>query len=354
MLSVILLILKIIGIAILVLLGILLFLLIIILFVPIRYRVKLEHSDNLVLEAGVSWLLHLVHGRISQSSNKRRIWIRIMGFKVYDSLAKDELTSRDEEKPIEEKITNDSISPVEGIDSKDDKAPVKDMESKDDKSPVEDMDSKDDKSPVEDIDSKDDIISKDQIKSKNVISSKDEETSKNTIASVDAKEEGEHSKRSLLSRVYKNLKIRISNLYNGIKRKITALIQKLLSIKNKAGLILEFINDDTNRKGFRFAYNTLKRILKHILPRKLHSKLIFGTGDPCSTGQVLGIFGMLYGFYGNKLQITPDFENKIFQGSHYARGRIRIWTLLIIVIKLLLDKRFKDLKANFKLLKEAL
>ena len=86
MLSVILLILKIIGIVLLVLLGILLLIIFLVLFVPIRYRVKVEHSDSFALEGGVSWLLHFVHARISQSGSNRRIWVRIMGILIYDSL----------------------------------------------------------------------------------------------------------------------------------------------------------------------------------------------------------------------------------------------------------------------------
>jgi hypothetical protein len=64
--------------------------------------------------------------------------------------------------------------------------------------------------------------------------------------------------------------------------------------------------------------------------------------------------GILYGFYGDRVVIIPDFENKVFEGKHYARGRIRLITLLIIVIKLISDKRFKRLKSNFLILKEAL
>jgi hypothetical protein len=337
MLSVVLLILKIIGITILVLLGILLFLLLIILFVPIRYRIKVEHGDAFILEGGVSWLLHLIHGRITQTGSNRRIWIRIMGILVYDSLhaprvkkvkAKRKIKHSKEATSKENIITKDEIISKKTIAS-DDKIAIKET-----------------------------IASDDEITSKETtIASDDEITSKDIIKTIDidpATEEESHPKESLLTRLYNKIKAKIINFFCGIIKKIKELIQRFINIKNKISLIQNFINDDNNRRGFRFTYSTLKKILKHILPRKLRSRLVFGTGDPCTTGQALGILGVLYSFYGDNLKVTPDFENKVFKGSHYARGRIRIWTLLIIVIKLLLDKRFKDLKMNYQLLKEAL
>lgn len=137
-------------------------------------------------------------------------------------------------------------------------------------------------------------------------------------------------------------------------KRIKGWFQKTLDLKHKINLIKAFINEEENRAAFGLTYTKLKLLIKHILPTKLRSQLIFGTGDPCSTGQALGVFAVLFGVYGEYVQITPDFENKIFKGSHYAKGRIRIGTLLIIVIKLLLDKKFKQLLRNYRILKEAL
>lgn len=317
MLSVILLILKIIGIALLVLLGMVLFLLLIVLFVPIRYRVKVEHGDAFTLECGLSWLLHFIHARISQSASSRRIWVRIMGILVYDS-------SR---APKDRKIKNVKRQAKDATTSKD---------------------------VVKDDLTQERAYSKDHVK--DVIyeeKSVNDEIQNNDIQKDDKKQDDIKFVGKLI-RSYRNIKAKIKSFFIGVKTKIKEFLQKLFNIKDKTRLILNFLNDDINKKGFRFTYDTLKKILKHILPKKVRSKLIFGTGDPCSTGQALGIFGILYGIYGDNIQLTPDFESKVFKGSHYVKGRIRIWTLLIIIIKLLLDKRFKDLKMNYQLLKEAL
>ena len=101
-------------------------------------------------------------------------------------------------------------------------------------------------------------------------------------------------------------------------------------------------------------YGSIGKLLKHILPRKLKANIIYGTGDPCSTGQILGALSILYSMYGDRVTIIPDFENQRFEGNAMARGRIRLVTILIIVIKLILDKRFRQLRNNVRLLKEAL
>jgi hypothetical protein len=138
------------------------------------------------------------------------------------------------------------------------------------------------------------------------------------------------------------------------KAKMGQIFSTVSSLRFKMDLILKFLRDELNKEGIHLTFSSLKKLLKHIMPTKLKSKLTFGTGDPCSTGQALGAMSILYSFYGDRIQITPDFERNILEGEHFARGRIRLVTILIIVVKLIFDKRFKQLKNNFIILKEAL
>lgn len=291
MLSVILTILKIIGIIILVLLGLLLLIILLILFVPIRYRVNAEHGDALMINGRVSWLFHIIHARVDKSDQGSRICIRLFGFLVYDS-SKNKIKSKTEKSDTEKLKIIKSDSKSIGLTSESDKS---------------------------------------------------SETNNRT-----------DDKETDIAKTKITLKSKIKAFFQKIKQKIKDFIMKLLNIKNRVGLITSFLRDEVNKEAFRITFASFLKLKKHILPTKVRSKLIFGTGDPCSTGQILGIFGVIYSFYGDKFEITPDFENKVFKGSHYVKGRIRLWTILIIVIKLLLDKRFKELKMNYQLLKEAL
>ncbi|MDI9508814.1 MAG: DUF2953 domain-containing protein [Clostridiales bacterium] len=329
MLSVILTILKLIGITILILLGLILLILLLVLFIPIRYKIKIEHGDAFALNGHASWLLHILHVGVKQSDKKPRISIRIFGFLLFDSQG-----------PSKPKKAKPRREAKERVKRKKEKA-----QKLDDIKNVEEIQNNE----SEDL-SKDKMIFDDNAnKLQENFKAKDQETSHSEKPNNDKlKSEGK------TIRFFKRIKEKLMGLLRRIKNKIISMIQRLIAIKHKGALIIDFIRNDVNKEGFRFTYKSLIKLLKHLLPRKLESNLIFGTGDPCSTGQALGGFALLYSFYGDKLQITPDFENKVFKGKHYARGRIRIWTLLIIIIKLLLDKRFKELKTNFQLLKEAL
>ena len=87
MLHIILLILKIIGIIFLALLGLLLLVILAALFVPLRYRVKAAHGDGyLELDATASWLLHLLHARVTMENKKPHIRVRIFGILLFDNL----------------------------------------------------------------------------------------------------------------------------------------------------------------------------------------------------------------------------------------------------------------------------
>jgi hypothetical protein len=153
---------------------------------------------------------------------------------------------------------------------------------------------------------------------------------------------------------FRRIRDKIVSTFLEWKAKIGQICSTVSSFRLKLDLILNFLRDELNKEGMHLTFSSLKRLLKHILPTKLKSKVTFGTGDPCSTGQALGAMSFLYSFYGDRIQITPDFERNILEGEHFVRGRIRLVTILIIVVKLIFDKRFKKLKNNFIILKEAL
>ncbi len=97
MVHIILLILKIIGIAIAVILGLLLLCVCAVLFVPVRYRGNVKYYGQLEGEGGIFWLLHLVSIRAvynSQTPDGPRIVVKILGRRIFDS-GKNEKNSSD-------------------------------------------------------------------------------------------------------------------------------------------------------------------------------------------------------------------------------------------------------------------
>ncbi|MHB8130028.1 MAG: DUF2953 domain-containing protein [Mobilitalea sp.] len=354
MLHIILLILKIIGMILLVILGLLLLILLTVLLVPIRYRVAASHGDALRIEGRASWLLHLIHASFSHIEGVLHIRMRIFGFILYDNHKPKSPKIKKQKKTVKRKAARITKTKTE-LKTKTKAAKT---DKKSEKIIKEIKSDKNSEKVIKDLKS-------DTIKIVETHYQPDkslEDVSNDELLETPIKQEHEYQdtkeeKISFLQKIIlklKGLKDRITAFFQGLKIKIIKLFESAVNIKQKASLVLAFIKDEFNRDGFHITYHSLKKLLKHILPTKLRSRIVFGTGDPCTTGQALGIMSILYSFYGDKIQITPDFENKRFEGKHDAKGRIRLITILIIVIKLMLDKRFKQLKRNFLILKEAL
>ncbi len=82
-------------------------------------------------------------------------------------------------------------------------------------------------------------------------------------------------------------------------------------------------------------------LVKKVKPSKIEGDIIFGTGDPATTGQALGVLGALYGFLPEKLNITPDFENRIYEGTIHIKGKLRLFHVAKMIVKLIIDKNFR-------------
>lgn len=347
MFSIILLILKIIGMILLVIIGLLLFLLLTVLLVPVRYKLSVTHGEELFrMEGTISWLLHFLHAKISVKDKKPHIRVQIFGIIVFDNLrvktAKPKRTKKNKSERMKFKRKHKNktkVTPIKSIPKTDNDsnktAILKEEEAN--------------KEKTHEVDSLEQSYEADST------IDGDKKTSK--FINNDEKPEIEIQQRTMFQKILdriKRMKEKINTFFHGIKERIMKWIDMSANIKRKIDLLLEFVKDEINREAFKLTYSSLIKLMKHILPTRLRSRLAFGTGDPYTTGQALSAMGILYSFYGDKIVITPDFENRRFEGQHDARGRIRLVTLLIIVIKLILDKRFKQLKNNVKTLKEAL
>lgn len=306
MLHIILYILKIIGIILLAIIAFLLLMLLAILFVPLRYKFNISMKDeDLYFDGTVSWLIHLIHGRIKKEEDKVHIWLRFLAIKVFDNLKmgkKQKTKHRDGE--LSEKVS--------------DKESHKELPQEPHKKPPLEP-HKAEKFIGEDIEDDEKLSFMGKIKNK-----------------------------------IQNIIDKIKKVLKDIKDKIVSFFKKIFDIKRKSILLVGFIRDEINKKGFKVIYESLKGILKHLMPTDLELELLFGTGDPCTTGQTLGMLSILYSLYGDHIEIRADFEQKIIEGRLDVKGRIRLVRLIIIVIKLISNKRFKELNNNFKTLKEAL
>lgn len=140
--------------------------------------------------------------------------------------------------------------------------------------------------------------------------------------------------------MWKKMKCTISSFYDKIK--------VLLEKKEK---VSAFIYDETHQKAFQKVKTELVVLLKRWCPKKIKADVIFGFEDPYRTGQVLAGLGVIYSFIGKETTITPDFEQRIFKGNIYIKGKLAAVYLVSLLWKLFWCKAvrhtYKDIK-NFK------
>lgn len=307
MLRIVLLIFKIIGITLLSLLGILVVLALLVLFVPIRYKVRGKKEEETWLKARIKWLFGVISVKLDYKNEKLTYSARICGkLIVSDKPKKKRTKSKKKYKRKKEPkvLPHKTTQPV-----------------------------------LEKIEPKEDYFDSD------------------FIEDIPDNPRINHSQKERKSGWYdKIIKIpeHIRSLFHKVKEKIANLILVIKNVFHKIGKVKDFLKDKANKPGFNKSLLHLKNLLKHIKPRKLKVKLRFGTGDPCSTGQLLGAICAVYPQVIEKVQLTPDFEEKVFQGELYARGRIRIITLLVIFLKVIKDRDIKILRKNISKLKEEL
>ena len=84
------------------------------------------------------------------------------------------------------------------------------------------------------------------------------------------------------------------------------------------------------------------------LLEKIKGYLHFGTGDPCSTGEILGILSFLYVAGRGELRIVPEFDEACLEGEIEIRGRITVFTLLWILYKVVFSEEWDKFQKAYQ------
>lgn len=116
--------------------------------------------------------------------------------------------------------------------------------------------------------------------------------------------------------------------------------------------LVDILRSDAGKAFICIVKENVIHLWKQIHPRRMRGKVIFGTGDPCSTGELLGVLALFYAWYGNGVQIIPDFEQKRIEGNVSFRGRIRMITLICIAWRIIKKKDGRKLLHEWEKWKE--
>lgn len=139
--------------------------------------------------------------------------------------------------------------------------------------------------------------------------------------------EAEESKESKLAALVEKIQ--------GICQTISEKWQKGQDTYDKA---TEFISDEGNQQLFSLVWRQIKKLIVHILPRKISGRFKFGFEDPYTTGQILTVVSPFYPLYAKTFSFEPVFNDKVLDGEVHIKGHIRVITLLWIVVRVLLNR----------------
>ena len=124
------------------------------------------------------------------------------------------------------------------------------------------------------------------------------------------------------------------------KRKKGGRLKRLLK---KIGDGLAFVSSDTLQAALRVILVQGKKLLRHLLPRRVKGEISFGFSDPYRTGQLLAFLAVAYPWIPQSVSLYPDFEQEKLEGSVAFSGHIILIVVIVRVIKILLKKEVRKL-----------
>lgn len=354
------LILKIIGIILLVILGILLLVIGVLLFVPLRYELRAEFPGKLEDAEGnlkISWLLHLIAGRVEYRNGDVKWQGRIACKKLGDVLeAEDKPVRKKEKKPDGGKkagAENASERTAERNDAADVKKPQTMPEKRAESGTYakpEHTDVKDEKSKTETQGSPDTKVKTFSEKKEENVTPEKESESREKKDVHDERGSGKAHKTprkrkkpvKAFGKLIRKLSQKLREILEKIKCTWKNLCDKIKNIADKKDKILEFLEQENHKAAFARGKKELVWVKRFLKPKKLRVKLHFGFEDPYHTGQVLALCGMFYAFIGENMDLEPDFEKRVLEGSVYVKGRLRTVHMAVFAAKMLLDKNIRS------------
>lgn len=317
---VILTILKILGIILLVLLVIVFS----VLFVPVRYRLEGEKSSPGWSEANgkvkVSWVLHLLHLRI-QYQEKELDWecylfgvpLKKAGAAVREWKKKRRKKKVQEQKERRKKAVQQKNEPEKRTAAK----------------------KKGQEKPLQ-IEEKTRTAAKEQKSTEKQTNPEKSKTTapeakKTEIETAERKQQEKEKVSDKLSRFWNRCKKIVGSILEfpgKLKKKLTNIRLTFRGFYDKIKRWRTLWNEESTLAALHFLTEKGRKLIRHVLPRKIRGSITFGCEDPALTGQILGAVAIAYPLYGKGVAVYPRFEEKILEGQLQMKGRIVVACLL--------------------------
>lgn len=279
-------ILAVIGIILLCILAFLLFLALAILFIPVRYRIQFSYLGKEAVAGRFTWLFRVLHIPFSYRDGQTSYELRVFGINLSKIFGR-----------RKKKTTKDQKS------KKSTQTPRKNSKTTD--------------------------------KTK-------ESLEENTIT-----EETDVSCLKQNITFFKKIK-EAFQLLRDLWRKWLRFLKKEKELAKRIRKYIAFLRDDSVSDMVCILKDNVIHLWRKLKPKKIKGYLHFGTGDPCSTGEILGILSFLYVAGRGELRIVPEFDEACLEGEIEIRGRITVFTLLWILYKVVFSEEWDKFQKAYQ------
>lgn len=310
---ILLLILKILLIIVLSVIGLAVLLVLLVLIAPVRYRIYVKKYDDIFAKFTARWLGFVLCFKAVYDTEGLDYRLRLFGGTVWGS----EKSKKESNEPDDDgESDGDDMDSVAGIEKKEACAEPADSVSEESESVGK---SDPDLTEYPSIDSEDEDF---------VLSDSEFE---------------EHQ-----SGIFRRIGRKIDSVCGMIADKAKLISDKLKSLKKKKDGYTKLVNNVRTKEAIRVTKAQLIAVLKHLKPTKVKGQLVYGTGDPATTGQHLGYMSVLFPLYCDHIDVTPDFMEKRLEGDLFMKGRVRLITIGWYVLKVIWNKNVKITISRFK------
>lgn len=110
----------------------------------------------------------------------------------------------------------------------------------------------------------------------------------------------------------------------------------------------QFLASEPFREGMKLLLGEARRVLGQLLPRKVKGNVTFGFDDPALTGQTLGLVSLFGPALTGEFRVVPVFEQEILRMDISAAGRIYGITLVQAFWRLFRDRNIRILYRKFR------
>lgn len=311
MLTIFLTILKILGILLLVVIGLLILGILAILFVPLRYDGKISYNDkNQCVATQITWLFRLIciEGGYQEKvyARARLLWFTLWKWKAdeKENDKEDHLESADySEEELDRLLEERSQKEESKEETKEETKEAKVIEEK-----LDEPDAEENLTEVQPTEIE-------------LTEAEPKEVELNEAESNEAESKEKKPKKIQFQQIGKRIK----------------------EIKEKIKHIKEMASDQRIHRAILLLIDGAWKIVRHSLPRKIKGRAKFGFEDPSTTGQILTYVSLLYPCYAKSVELVPMFTEKVIDLDLYFRGRVRLFSLIWICVKIWFDRNFRYL-----------